>query len=110
MEEYLEIIKLLSNGINPLTGEKFDDEHICQNKKITRALLVSLKSLENEIEKIERRKNLPENAGNSWTSEEDVKLIIEFDKGCSIQELSYVFERTKGSITSRLKKHGKLKI
>ena len=110
VEEHLEIIKNLSNGINPLTGEVFEDEHICHNAKITTALMISVKSLENEIEKIERKNNLPKNAGSSWSSEEDADLIVKFDNGSSIKELSKILERTEGSIRSRLARHGKLNI
>lgn len=108
MEEHLEIIKHLSNGINPLTGEMLEDEHICQNAKISRALMVSVKSLENEIKRLERKNNLPKNAGNPWSSEEDDNLIMKFDNGNSVKELSEILERTEGSIQSRLAKHGKL--
>ena len=110
MEEHLEIIKHLSNGINPLTGEMFENEHICQNAKITRALMISVKSLENEIKKLEKKNNLPKNAGNPWSSEEDADLIVKFDNGNSIKELSEILERTVGSIQSRLARHGKLNI
>ena len=110
MEEHLEIIKHLSNGINPLTGEMFENEHICQNAKITRALMISVKSLENEIKKLEKKNNLPKNAGSPWSSEEDADLIVKFDNGNSIKELSEILERTVGSIQSRLARHGKLNI
>ena len=110
MEEHLEIIKHLSNGINPLTGEAFEDEHICQNAKITSALNISVKSLENEIKKLERKNNLPKNAGSPWSSEEDANLIVKFDNGNSIKELSKILKRTEGSIQSRLARHGKLNI
>lgn len=110
MEEHLEIIKHLSNGINPLTGEMFEDEHICHNEEITSALMISIKSLENEIKKLERKNNLPKNAGNPWSNEEDANLILKFDNGNSIKELSEILARTEGSIQSRLARHGKLNI
>ena len=57
-------------------------------------------SLENEIEKIERKNNLPKNAGSSWSSEEDADLIVKFDNGSSIKELSKILERTRRTRTS----------
>ena len=88
----------------------FENEHICQNAKITRALMVSVKSLEKEIKKIERKNSLPKNAGKPWNSEDDTDLIMKFDNGDSIKELSEILERTEGSTQSRLARHGKLNI
>ena len=110
MEENLRIIQQLSNGADPFTGEIFEDNHICQNAKVVRALIIAVKSLENELKRLKRKENLPTNAGKLWSTEEDIDLIKEFDNGKSIKELSEIFERTTGSIQSRLVKHGKLNI
>jgi len=110
MEKHLKIIEQLSTATNPFTGEIFEDNHICQNAKVTMALVVAMKSLENEIKKLKRKESLPTNAGKQWTSEEDINLIKEFDNKKSIKELSEIFKRTIGSIQSRLVKHGKLNI
>lgn len=40
------ILQYLADGINPLSGEIFEDNHICQNSKVTRALLDAIKLLE----------------------------------------------------------------
>ena len=48
-------------------------------------------------------------AYNPWTSEEDLQLGKELEKGLSVKEISGIHKRTKGAITSRLKKLGLLK-
>jgi len=105
MEEHLKIIQRLADGVNPITGEIFDDNHILQNSVIVRALATSVKALENEIKKEQRKKTLPENAGQPWTEELDEDLINKYKNGQTIKQLSIIFKRTKGSIKSRLINH-----
>jgi hypothetical protein len=42
------ILQHLADGINPLSGEIFEDNHICQNSKVTRALLEAVQLLEEQ--------------------------------------------------------------
>jgi hypothetical protein len=105
MEEHLKIIQQLADGIDPITGEIFDNNHILQNAVIVRALATSVKAIENEVKKKQRKKISPNNAGQPWTEELDENLIDEFKSGKTIKELSEKFKRTEGSIQSRLLKH-----
>ena len=106
LEKYKDIIQHLSDGINPFTGEVFDSNHICQNTDIARALMASVKVLEKEIAKSKRKKDQPSNAGKGWSKEEDIELITKFEEGVSLKELATNFERSTGSIRSRLLNHG----
>ena len=105
MEEHLKIIQQLADGINPITGEIFDNSHILQNGIVVRALTASVKAIEKEVKKKQRKKISPNNAGQPWTEELDENLINEFKSGQTIKELSEIFKRTEGSIQSRLLKH-----
>ncbi len=53
-----------------------------------------------------RRK--PVGAGRSWTLEADAALELAFDAGESIPALADRFERTRGAITARLVKLGRI--
>lgn len=53
-------------------------------------------------------KNVKQNAGTSWTNEEDDVLRNEFQSGMKIAEIAKVHGRTNGAIRARLKKHGLL--
>lgn len=105
-EEYREIIQLLSEGIHPFTGETFGYDHICQNSNITRALMAAVKALEKDINRQKRKKDSPIKGGQRWSEEEDKELMIRFNDGVSLKELADIFQRTVGSIRSRLLNYG----
>jgi ATP-dependent DNA helicase RecQ len=50
--------------------------------------------------------NSPEQAGNNWTVEEDDLLRTEFEYNTSIESMAESHGRTRGAISSRLKKLG----
>ena len=66
-------------------------------------ILLSEKSKVNTLEEI--RAKYP-NAYRPWTKEADARLITLYKSGKSIEELSLLFQRNNGAITSRLRKVG----
>lgn len=107
-QEAINIIQALVNGINPLSDEPLPANDLCLNSDIERALQAAIPALESRIRYDERQAKLPANAGKPWTDEEDYQLTKAFDDGNSIATLVEQHERTKGSITSRLLKFGKI--
>ena len=88
LSEALKIIRILSDGIDPETGEVLEDESVFNKPQVIRALAVAANALE-RVHKIESRKGmLPDNAGKAWATEEDSELIEAFEKGESISELA----------------------
>ncbi len=55
-----------------------------------------------------RKNPRPEAAGQRWTDEEDALLCREFDEGRPIGELAKQHGRSRGAITSRLVRLGRL--
>lgn len=108
MDNHKEIIQKLAEGIDPITGETLNVNHICLNNKVVEALNYAVDTLEQEEKRLERKKKLPKNAGKAWNDELDKELISKFDEGISIEELVIIFERTKGSIKTKLEKLGKI--
>lgn len=106
--EALNIIRALADGINPITGEVLEEDSLCQNPQIIRALFAAAQALEKPQERPKREENLPANAGQSWESEEEQRLCAEFDAGLSVNQLAQKHQRTNGSIQSRLVKLGKI--
>jgi len=104
----LEIITLLSDGINPKTGEIFDYSSPYQNPDVIRALYISKGTLERVIKNKKRERKLPRNAGINWSKEEEIRLINSFDTGATIAALAKQHERTEVAIRSRLIKLGKI--
>ncbi len=96
-----EIVTILSEGIDPTTGEVLSDDNVCNKPEVLRALYTILKHTES-------LKKLPENAGKPWTKEDDALLVELYKSGSSIKELKAKFKRTSGSIRSRLEQLGVL--
>lgn len=94
-----EIVAILSECIDPTTGEVLSDDNVCNKPEVLRALYTELKHTES-------LKNLPENAGKPWTKEDDALLVELYKSGSSIKELKEKFKRTSGSIRSRLEHLG----
>lgn len=107
-QEAINIIQTLIGGINPLSDEPLSANSLYLNSDIQRALQTAIPALESSIRADIRRANLPINAGKPWNSAEDQELIEAFDNGSSIAILVEQHQRTKGSITSRLLKFGKI--
>ena len=101
-----ELLKILSDGINPLTGEVLPAEDSANQAEIVRAIYTVLNEIENRNPP--KGKNLPENNGKPWTEEDDNRLCQLFDDGIPQKEICKIFGRTRGSIASRLVRLGKI--
>ena len=108
--EAREIVELLADGVNPVTGEIFNDDSPYSHPQIVRALYTVLNLLDKKNARAKRSKDLPKNAGQSWNAEEDEFLAENFDKGKSVKELAEMHGRTEGAISSRLMRLGKFQI
>ncbi|WP_296403319.1 hypothetical protein [Psychrobacter sp.] len=106
--EALQIIEKLSEGINPLSEEALAPSSLCLDSDIQRALQVAILALESRVKWIEKQALLPANAGKPWKTEEEISLTDSFDKGDSVDMLAERHQRTKGSITARLIKTGRI--
>lgn len=96
-----EIISILAEGIDPTTGEVLQPEHVCNNAEVVRAFYTILKQ-----ENTEKKRKTYENAGKKWTKEDDELLKQLFVQGVKLSELQSRFDRSRGSIQSRLSKLG----
>jgi hypothetical protein len=105
-DQALKIISLLADGKNPHTGEIIKSDSVFQNPDTVRALFKAQRALEGLAKSEKRKKNLPENAGKSWSSEEDRQLANAFNEGSELKELAKAHKRTEGAISSRLVKLG----
>ena len=93
------ILSTLADGINPLTGELLPDDCICNQVEIVRAFHCVLTVLSKV-----GANDLPPNAGMPWAESEDKLLLNSFMEGKTVSELAKMHGRTKGAISSRLKK------
>ena len=106
VERAKELLTILADGVNPLTGELLADDDSCNQIEIVRALNTVLRKLDYQPNRA--IKPLPENAGKPWTKEDEEILCRMFDAGCSRKEICNHFKRTVGAIAARLVKLGKI--
>jgi hypothetical protein len=105
--EAKQILEVLANGVDPLTGEIIFERSPFNRPQVIRALFCAVRELE-KLDKRKRSNHLPDNAGKPWSEEEDARLLDAFDAGTPVKELAERHARTKGSIESRLMRHGRL--
>lgn len=107
--EAKQIVESLANGIDPETGEILQAQSVFNYPSVIRALFVAVKALEGEQKRLERAKALPDNAGRPWSEHEDKELLALFDSNISIEDIAKKHGRTRGAITSRLVRLGRIK-
>lgn len=104
----LHFVKSLAAGLDPETGSRLSAESIFERPDTIRALFVAALAIEEKIARDRRKYSLPANTGKAWSTDDDEKLIQEFDRGRSSRELAADFGRTPTSISLRLQKLGKI--
>jgi hypothetical protein len=105
-------LEQLARGIDPETGEILAGQSPFNNPQVIRALFFAVK----ELDKLDgapapagrAARERPENAGRSWSDEEDADLLNAFDAGVSPKDLAVKHRRTKGAIDSRLVRLGRV--
>ena len=101
------IIEALADGVDPRTGEVLKPGSPIESAEVVRALHTALTAIDREARKRERNSELPTNAGRPWNIEADQALGDLFDSGRPVADIAKTFQRTRGSIASRLVRLGK---
>ena len=96
-QEALRIIKLLSEGFDPLTGEQLPHEHLVNQGDCVRALVAAVTALESK-----QGRDKPKNQGKPWTKEDDIEIRAMFEKGMPVGKLAPHFSRSRSGIKARL--------
>jgi hypothetical protein len=108
IESALKILRLLSDGVEPTTGEIFPPDSSFQKPDTIRALCKTVDFLERKLARDKFHKNLFPKAGTPWTKNEDEFLAEDFDQAMSVSDLSNKHGRTLNAIKARLFKLGKI--
>jgi len=115
LDEAREVVMLLADGVDPLTGEVLPDRSPYNDPKVIRALFTILnppkdKKPAKKTREQKQQENVaagrPRNAGLPWTEDLKEELAQKFMSGASVDELVRYFERTKGAIQYELVKQG----
>lgn len=111
-DQALEILKALSDGVDPGTGERFPDGSPYQHPDTVRALCFAvqlLQSMRGPKQPAAPRPDSPHaNAGSPWTQSEEAQLASAFDAGVTIEELAQQHKRSRWAIEARLVRLGKI--
>lgn len=112
--EAQQIIEGLARGLDTSTGEVMPDSSPCagllNQPHVIRALFMAARALEQGPAKAARKADPPGKAGQPWSEEEDQRLTAAFDGGTPVAELARSHERSRGAITSRLMRFGRLQV
>ena len=101
-----QILQSLIQGVDPVSGEELPHETVLQHAEVLRALLAGLSALEQTTARAQRRAQLPDNVGQTWTTEEEGKLVAAFKRGDSAVTIARQHGRTLRAIEARLEKLG----
>ncbi|HWG32360.1 MAG TPA: hypothetical protein VN676_17555 [Steroidobacteraceae bacterium] len=101
-----QILQALVQGVDPLTGEELAPGSVLQHADVLRALLAGIGALEQMAARAQRRAQLPSNVGRPWTSEEELALISEFQRGETVAAIAELHGRTLRAIEARLERMG----
>lgn len=104
--QVITVLESLASGVDPTTGAVSHEVFAAPN--VIRALFVAADLLKQTPAPTTAQKQQPPAAGARWTADEDAALAREFDQGTSIAEIASRHNRTRGAITSRLVKLGRI--
>ena len=106
------LLSWLADGVDPFSGEVFPKDHVLQQPQIIRALFHAIRALKSEpstsTSTSKPKQTLPAAAGKAWNNEEDLQLVREFDSAMPIAQIAAIHQRTRGAISSRLVRLGKI--
>ena len=102
-----EILNVLAQGIHPVSGEVMPPDSPYNEPPVIRALFTVSQALE-QCDAPKSRREMPANAGKTWTGEEDDKLLAAFDAGQQIKQLALDLGRSRVAVEARLVKLGKV--
>jgi len=111
-EQALSILRALSNGADPFTGESFPASSPYQHPDVVRALYQAVRALESATAAQKRQAARPAagNSGKPWAKDEDDRLVAAFDQGRTIDDLAAAHGRSRLAIEARLAKFGKVPV
>ena len=101
-----QILQALVQGVDPLTGEELAPGSVLQHADVLRALLAGVGALEQMAARAQRRAQLPTNVGRAWTSQEELALTAEFQRGETVEAIAGMHGRTLRAIETRLERLG----
>ena len=101
-----QILQALIDGVDPSTGEELPLGTVLQEADVLRALLAGAAALDQVAAREQRRAQLPDNVGQTWSEEEEATLVAAFNSGEPLPAIAARHGRTLRAIEARLEKLG----
>ena len=108
IQEALDIVRKLSDGLDPDSGSSCRSDSILHNPRVIIALHRATGALEAQAERELERQNQPRNAHRYWSKAEDQQLCQELRQGDDLRQIAKRHNRTVPSIAARLIKIGEV--
>lgn len=108
VDQAIEIVTKLSDGVDPTTGERFPPSSVYQQADTVRALHPALEGLDRLKRVKERIHSGPPKAGRPWTKDEETRMLQQFDAKVDVKLIAQELNRTTGAILARLEKVGRI--
>ena len=102
--EVLKRLRAWTGGTDPASGGPLPLVHVLRHTDVHATLVAALALLDAAPVMASR----PRNAGREWSADDDARLAALFDAGKNVSQIAGELERTRGSITARLVKLGRL--
>ena len=114
-ESVLQHLQAWADGVDPSTGAVLPTDHPGQRPDSLRVVFAALALLSTTAQSRGPGSDTglatsvgPRKAGRPWSADDDAELGGGFDRGETIGALATRFERTRGAISARLVKLGKI--
>jgi hypothetical protein len=88
---------------DPAGGEPLPLAHALRHAGVHETLVAALALIEASAPRVR-----PRNAGRAWSHDDDERLGALFDAGTPTMRMAETLERTRGSVTARLVKLGRI--
>lgn len=105
----LPILRALADGRDPASGAPLGNESVFQRPEVIRALFAAVLALDDAPRagaEATGKKRPSSGEGSAWTPEEEARMVAAFEAGTKPAAIAEAHGRTRGAITSRLKKLG----
>ena len=112
-EDLVAHLRAWCDGVDPADGRSLPRDHPAQRADTLRVLLAALRAIVADPPGDNAAGGAPAarratNAGRPWPADEDARLAAAHDAGSGIADLARAHDRTRGAITARLVRLGRL--
>lgn len=104
-----QVLQALVEGVDPDKGTELPADSVLNRVDVMRALLAAIAALEAETARAQRRAQLPESVGKTWSETEEQELKEEFTADEPIPLIASKHGRTVRAIEARLQRLGLLR-